>query len=139
MILTAIFSASTILLTLAAFQARYTGLGSVLSGLAKIPNVANLVLGIFLFVQFVQRGTNGPNQYGTDPLVDGTPAPTFADLASRAQSAAANAGINMPPPTRRPTEGDPLEQIERLAKLREAGMLTDDEFAQQKAAYLSRL
>lgn len=139
MILWAIFSAASILLALAAFQARYTAMGGVLSTLSNIPSLANIVLGIFLFVQFVKRGTDGANQYGPDPLVDTAPAPTFADLASKAQSAAANVGISVPAPTRRPVDGDPLEQIERLAKLREAGMLTDEEFAQQKAAYLSRL
>jgi len=139
MILSAILGGATLLLSLAAFQARYTTLGGVLAQVANIPNIANFVLSIFLLVQVVKRGTDGSNQYGSDPLVDATPAPTFADLASRAQSAAANAGINVPPPARRPTEGDPLEQIERLAKLRDAGMLTDEEFAQQKAAYLSRL
>lgn len=139
MVLSAGLGAVTFLLSLAAVQSRYTALGDVLTQASRVPGLANLALSIFLLVQFVKPGTKGPNQYGPDPLVDAAPAPTFADLASRAQSAAANAGINMPPPTRRPTEGDPLDQIERLAKLRDAGMLTDDEFAQQKAAYLSRL
>jgi hypothetical protein len=35
-----------------------------------------------------------------------------------------------------PAEPDPLEQVERLAKLHEEGALTDEEFAAQKAKLL---
>ncbi len=43
----------------------------------------------------------------------------------------------MPPaPTPAPAAGNPLDQIERLAKLHQAGALTDDEFAAEKARIL---
>jgi len=35
-----------------------------------------------------------------------------------------------------PAEPDPLEQVEKLAKLHEEGALTDEEFAAQKAKLL---
>jgi Short C-terminal domain len=35
-----------------------------------------------------------------------------------------------------PTEPDPLEQVEKLAKLHEEGAITDEEFAAQKAKLL---
>jgi Short C-terminal domain len=35
-----------------------------------------------------------------------------------------------------PTEPDPLEQLEKLAKLHDEGALTDEEFAAQKAKLL---
>jgi uncharacterized protein YnzC (UPF0291/DUF896 family) len=34
---------------------------------------------------------------------------------------------------------DPIAQIERLAQLRDAGTLTDEEFSAQKAVYLAQL
>ena len=38
-----------------------------------------------------------------------------------------------PPP---PAPADPLDQLERLGKLHDSGVLTDDEFAAQKAVIL---
>jgi Short C-terminal domain len=38
-----------------------------------------------------------------------------------------------------PAAPDPLEQLEKLAKLHEAGALTDEEFAAQKAKLLAKL
>jgi hypothetical protein len=40
-------------------------------------------------------------------------------------------------PPAAPAEPDPLEQLEKLAKLHEEGVLTDEEFAAQKAKLLS--
>ena len=41
-----------------------------------------------------------------------------------------------PPPPAEPTEPDPMEQVGELAKLHEAGALTDEEFAAAKAKAL---
>lgn len=99
---------------------------------------------IFFLYQFLRAGDAEANQYGPPPSLDDTPAPTFGELAERVRSQVQSASSNftMPPtpvtPDRTP-HVDPLEQIERLAKLRDAGMLTEDEFQTQKAAYLGRL
>jgi hypothetical protein len=50
--------------------------------------------------------------------------------AQAAQAAAA------PPPAAAPAAEDPIAQIERLGKLKEQGLLTDEEFAAQKAKIL---
>jgi hypothetical protein len=41
-----------------------------------------------------------------------------------------------PPPSAPPDTGDQLDQLERLGALKEQGLLTDDEFAAQKARIL---
>lgn len=41
-----------------------------------------------------------------------------------------------PPPPAAPAEDDMLEQLTKLGQLRDAGVLTDEEFAQQKARVL---
>ena len=41
-----------------------------------------------------------------------------------------------PPPPAEPTEPDPMEQVAELAKLHDAGVLTDEEFAAAKAKAL---
>ena len=41
-----------------------------------------------------------------------------------------------PPPPAEPTEPDPMAQVSELAKLHEAGALTDEEFAAAKAKAL---
>ncbi|MBC7275680.1 MAG: SHOCT domain-containing protein [Nocardioides sp.] len=44
------------------------------------------------------------------------------------------------PESERPTtDADPIEQLQRLGKLRDAGVVTDDEFAAKKAEILARL
>ena len=45
----------------------------------------------------------------------------------------------MTTPTPAAARGDPIEQIRKLAELRDAGILTDDEFAAKKAELLSRM
>lgn len=44
-----------------------------------------------------------------------------------------------PPPPAPPAAPDPIEQLRRLGELRDAGILTDEEFAAKKAEILSRL
>lgn len=85
-----------------------------------------LVPGIYCAVQFFLPGDRGLNQYGPPDN-----AASSVDLTSITKAFS-------PPPSPSPTV-DPLIQIERLAKMRDAGMLTDEEFQQQKAAYLERL
>jgi hypothetical protein len=41
-----------------------------------------------------------------------------------------------PPPSPAPSEPDPVSQLERLGALKTQGLLTDDEFAAQKAKIL---
>lgn len=43
-----------------------------------------------------------------------------------------------PPPAPAAEEGDPIERLKELGQLREQGVLTDAEFASEKAKILSR-
>ena len=45
-------------------------------------------------------------------------------------------GTAPPPQASAPPAADPLEQLEKLGRLREQGVLTDEEFAAQKAKIL---
>ncbi|MEO5744663.1 MAG: SHOCT domain-containing protein [Terracoccus sp.] len=57
--------------------------------------------------------------------------------AFRQQQAPVQAAPPPPPPPMAPTTGDGvIEALERLASLRSQGILTDEEFAQQKARIL---
>jgi hypothetical protein len=41
-----------------------------------------------------------------------------------------------PPQTQAPAAADPIEQLAKLGELRDKGLLTDEEFAEQKAKLL---
>jgi hypothetical protein len=56
--------------------------------------------------------------------------------ADRAAAEAVDAAELAPPPDTAPTGPDPIEQLERLGALKEQGLLTDEEFAKQKARIL---
>lgn len=43
------------------------------------------------------------------------------------------------PPATAPPEADPVQQLKELGTLREQGILTDEEFAEQKARLLSSM
>lgn len=68
----------------------------------------------------VQRGTPGPNRYG-EPRFDQV-SPIVVTLA--------------PPKSPDATPGAMLERLERLGRLREQGLLTPEEFQQQKKLIL---
>jgi hypothetical protein len=85
---------------------------------------------------------------GTATAVSGRVARRQAErMAPRDQAIAANRGagyaqgaqtVAEPPPAAPPAApaADPIEQLERLAKLKEQGILTDEEFAAEKAKIL---
>ena len=75
-----------------------------------------IVGAIILLVWFCQRGTPGPNRFGVQ------------SGASNARSAA-NAATSG-------ADGDVLQKLEQLGRLRDQGVLTEAEFAAQKAAAL---
>lgn len=84
-------------------------------------------------------GDDAANDYG--PPVSGVGSTALPKSpADQDQSAPAPLATRPPPP---PPDAraavDPFDQIERLAKLRDAGVLTDEEFKQQKASILSRI
>jgi hypothetical protein len=64
-----------------------------------------------------QRGYPGPPPYGAQPQAYAPPPP--------------------PPPPPPAAPQVPLEQLKQLAELHESGVLTDDEFRQQKARLLN--
>lgn len=94
------------------------------------------LVGAFFYVS-LKKGEEGNNRYGP-PVSSSQPAPTFADLVAKAKSQFSGTKPAASPgqPAGDP---DPLEQIERLARLKDAGALTEEEFQQQKAACLARL
>ena len=72
---------------------------------------------------------------------------SLADMMAQAQAGMAQAGVvpgampGMAPPTMPgsapvPAQPDPVEQLSKLAELRDRGVLTDEEFAAQKAKIL---
>lgn len=88
---------------------------------------------------------------GTATAVSGRVARRQAErMAPRDQAIAANRGAGYaegaaavaqpqyaaPPPAPAPAAPDPLDQLEKLGKLKAEGILTDEEFAAQKARIL---
>ena len=71
-----------------------------------------------------QRGYPGPPPYGAPPPPQGYPPPPQAYAPP-------------PPPPPPPAPQVPLEQLKQLAELHAQGVLTDDEFQQQKARLLN--
>lgn len=96
--------------------------GNVLVALlAKMVLAGTIGYALFLLYPLVMPGDEKANAYGPPP------ASTDSDLARPASVY----------PTSGSAQGDDrLSQIERLAKLRQDGILTDAEFEQQKAALL---
>ena len=74
-----------------------------------------MALGIYLFVQACRPGDPGDNEYGPPPT-DNIDAVSVTPAAP---------------------EPDHISELERLTKLHRAGVLTDAEFEQRKAAVLS--
>ena len=74
-----------------------------------------------------QRGRNGPNRFGPDPL-SREPMPS----GEPARPSAAVVGAPVQP------IGDLVSELERLVQLRADGTLTEDEFAVMKAHALAR-
>lgn len=71
-----------------------------------------------LLIWFCRQGTSGPNRFGEDPSGDRQPA----------------SGPPMSAPA--PLAGDALGRLEHLGRLRERGVLTDQEFTAEKARIL---
>jgi len=102
-------------------------------GLGAVVGVIWFIYAIYCIVQLAKPGEPHANDYG-DPPSAAPVAP--ADLMNKVRDIQASF-VAPQTPTR--SNVDPLEQIERLAKLRDAGTLSEQEFQEQKAAYLSRL
>lgn len=100
-------------------------------GVGVVVGVAWFVYAIYAIVQLAKPGDPHANAYG-EPSSQVAPAIDLGATVREVQASFASSAPARP-------DVDPLEQIERLAKLRDAGMLTDEEFQQQKAACLSRL
>jgi hypothetical protein len=81
-----------------------------------------------LLVWYCQQGTPGLNRYG--PPHPGSAAAKLAEAAGAASPTAA------PAPAAAASSGDMLQRLEQLGRLREQGVLTDEEFQVQKAALL---
>jgi len=57
--------------------------------------------------------------------------------ASREQAYEQQMGAQAPPPPAAPPADDPIAKLKELAELHDQGILTDDEFAAQKAKLLA--
>jgi len=64
---------------------------------------------------------------------------SLASAAKAARAASPIASAAQPPSAEVPSESDPLDDLERLGKLRDAGILTEAEFAAEKARVLDRI
>ena len=86
-------------------------------------------------------GTIGPNRFGNDPLTPASPRQTSAQTLVGGTS-----GTGSPPdtpptgPARAPAQAvassSLLDRLEQLARLKEQGILTDEEFAEHKRIIL---
>ena len=64
---------------------------------------------------------------------------SLASAAKAARAASPVASAAPSPPGEGPGESDPLDDLKRLGKLRDAGILTEAEFAAEKARLLDRI
>jgi len=107
--------------------------------IGAVPIVGALVLLYFL----AQRGEAGSNRFGDDPLDGRVPAATFTPptaAGAHYQVGGAGPGLQQPGPeaAMAPVGASVIEALERLAKLRDTGVLTQQEFEAQKAQLLRR-
>ena len=87
-----------------------------------------LVGPILLLVWFCQRGTVGENRFGADPLAQTNPGQEgVMGFASAAPAAASQSGSQ---------GGVDFDKLEKLSQLHKSGVLSDEEFATQKAKIL---
>lgn len=102
---------------------------TTLAMLGLVLTLAAIIPCIWVVVQFFKAGDEGSNVYGAP---DNAPVDTAALLEpiNRAVSAAAA------PRPRAPALDDNLQTIERLGKLREQGLITEEEFTAQKRKLL---
>lgn len=100
---------------------------SLFASLIWIPLLINMVIAGFLLIELVQAGQPHDNRFGPVLISDEDDQYAYADNAPVPATVAPTASI------------DPLDQLERLAKLHAEGKLTEEEFAASKAAYLGRL
>ena len=127
------FLAATLLVVLMLLAGKYLEEQSgsdVLLGFGVLLGVPWVGGAIYLIVQLAMPGNAGANTYGEPDAYVPTAAAT--DLTEKL----------LAPLARRPTDpptGDPFAMIERLAQLRDQGVLTEAEFDQQKAALLANL
>jgi len=84
---------------------------------------------IYNFVLLCQEGDAGPNEHGPDPKGD---EPRTEEVARDPQAAAFS-----PPPVRVGNAAGTIAQLAKLAELKKAGHLTEEEFAAQKKQLLA--
>lgn len=99
----------------------------------KVPRKALVLPGVDIPVEFDGARVRIPwDQVGSmDTFVSG--------LASAAKVARSVASAPSPPPADDRGASDPLDDLKRLGKLRDAGILTEAEFAAEKARVLDRI
>ena len=117
----------------------YSASGDVMVLLARVCDWVGYGLAAFIFYQAVCSGDPGANAYGAHPSDLEGPPPTVQDVVRKARHLAGSPSATASQSAGPATSVDPLEQIERLARLRDAGALNNEEFERQKAAYLSQL
>ena len=102
----------------------------------KVPRKALLLPGIDIPVELDGDRVRIPwDQIGSmDKFVT-----SLASAAKAARAASQVASAAPPPPGEGPGESDPLDDLKRLGKLRDAGILTEAEFAAEKARVLDRI
>ncbi len=102
----------------------------------KVPRKALLLPGIDIPIELDGDRVRIPwDQIGSmDKFVT-----SLASAAKAARAASPVASAAPPPPGEGPGESDALDDLKRLGKLRDAGILTEAEFAAEKARVLDRI
>lgn len=85
-----------------------------------------LLLPIVNFVFLVSEGTQGDNRFGSDPK-------------TILQTGTGNDAPRRPAPPSTKSQADPLETMQRLGELRDAGIISEDEFEKKKMDLLDRI
>ena len=83
-----------------------------------------------------RRGPGLVGAMARTTVIAGTAQAASGRVARRQQERWAGQEAAQAPPAGAPATDDPVEQIARLAQLRDQGILTEDEFAAKKAQLL---
>lgn len=105
--------------------------------LAVLCHLGSLALLGYLLNEARAPGDPGDNPYGPPPPEAADHA-TVVGESGLAVSQQPGTSLRSPGSASSPRRSDPLDQLERLAALHRDGLLTDDEFARQKAVLLER-
>lgn len=83
-----------------------------------------------------RRIRSGARTIGRTALIAGSATAVSGHVAARQQARFTQGAVDSSPPTTQGAQLDVIEQLTKLADLKDRGVLTDEEFATQKAKVL---